>query len=38
MNPGTPPLDGGTNLLIWGITFGVLVVAAGILAYMNREK
>lgn len=38
MDPNNPPLDGDTNLLIWGITFGVLVVAALILAYFNREK
>ncbi len=38
MNPNNPPLDGGTNLLIWGITFGVLIVAAIVLALMNREK
>jgi cytochrome c-type biogenesis protein CcmH/NrfF len=38
MNPNNPPLDGDTNLLIWGITFGVLIVAAIALALMNREQ
>jgi len=38
LNPNTAPLDGDTNLLIWGITFGLLIVAAGVLAYFNRER
>ena len=38
MNPNTPPLDGDTNLLIWGITFGVLIIAAIILAFFNRDR
>lgn len=38
MNPNQPPLDGDINLLVWGITFGVLIVVAGILAFLNRNK
>lgn len=37
MNPNNPPLDGDTNLLIWGVTFGVLIVVAVILAFLNRD-
>ena len=34
MNPtgNTPPLDGGTNLMIWGVMFGVLIAVALVLA------
>jgi len=38
MNPNNPPLDGDINLLIWGITFGVLVLAAVLLAFLSRGK
>jgi len=38
MNPNTPPLDGDTDLLIWGITFGVLIVVAAVLAFLNRDR
>lgn len=38
MNPNNPPLDGDTNLLIWGITFGVLIVVAVVLAFLNRGR
>ncbi len=38
MNPNTPPLSGDANLLIWGVMFGILVVAALVLAWFNREK
>ena len=38
MNPNNPPLEGDINLLIWGITFGVLVVVAIVLAYFNRHQ
>lgn len=37
MNPNNPPLDGDTNLLIWGAMFGVLIVVALVLAYFNRK-
>ncbi len=40
MNPtgSTPPLDGGTNLMIWGVMFGVLIAVALVLAFLNRDK
>jgi len=38
MNPTNPPLDGDTNLLIWGVTFGVLIVVALVLAFFNRDR
>jgi hypothetical protein len=38
MNPNTPPTDGDINLLIWGITFGLLIIVAGVLAFLNRER
>ena len=38
MNPNTPPMDGSTNLLIWGIMFGLLVVVAGVLVFLNRNN
>lgn len=37
MNPDNPPLDGDMNLLIWGVTFGLLVIAAAVLAFLNRK-
>jgi cytochrome c-type biogenesis protein CcmH/NrfF len=38
MNPNNPPMDSGTNVLIWGIMFGLLVVAALVLAFLNRRQ
>ena len=38
MDPNNPPLPNEANLLVWGIMFGVLVVAAGVLAFFNRER
>lgn len=38
MDPKNPPLEGDINLLVWGITFGILLIAAVVLAYLNREK
>lgn len=38
MNPNNPPLEGDINLLIWGITFGLLVIAAGVLVFLNRNS
>lgn len=38
MNPSNPTLDGDTNLLIWGITFGILIVVAVVLAFLNRDR
>jgi len=37
MHSNTPPLDGDANLLIWGIMFGLLVIAAGVLFFLNRN-
>lgn len=38
MNPNNPPLEGDANLLVWGVMFGVLVVAAAVLAFLNRKN
>ncbi len=38
MDPNNPPLDGDTNLLIWGAMFGVLIVVAVVLAFLNRKQ
>jgi hypothetical protein len=37
-DPNAPLVTGDANLLIWGIVFGVLTVAAIVLAYLNRQK
>ena len=38
MNPNTPPLDGDANLLVWGVMFGILAVAAAVLVFLNRKQ
>jgi len=38
MNPNTAPLDGGTNLMLWGIMFGLLMIVAGVLLFLNRKN
>jgi cytochrome c-type biogenesis protein CcmH/NrfF len=38
MDPNNPPLSGETNLMIWGIMFGVLTLVAVVLAIFNRKE
>ncbi|GEM_PF-3004908 len=38
MNPNNPPLSGDINILIWGVTFAILVVIAMVLAFLSRGK
>ena len=38
MNPNTPPMDGDANLLVWGVMFGILIIAAAVLAFFNRKQ
>ncbi len=38
MDPNNPPLSGDINILVWGITFGILVIVAIVLSFLNKDK